>query len=310
MDDPHGKPSNSERSDLEARIRQAASAGRISEADRDIRLRNVTSAQSATELDLIRRELDQLEGTLAPAVPGAVPGVGGSYSPPPTSSSSSSRSTVGPIALALIALALVGVVVAASAAAFVALRGDDDGSSSVPLPEAVPINSEEPAPTAEPTVESPAPGVGIEYGLTESGIRSFLAAYRAKFGTSQVVELTMYDDYVIVRVPVPGKKRNSGWYYRNDQGWSDFGGVSANFPGIQPVDTARINVPALVRNIERARRTLNVESPSLTYVNVDHRPQFDDRPNVDIYVSNEFHENGYLATRLNGSLERAVPFDQ
>lgn len=43
------------------RIEQAAADGLISEADRDIRLNNVRHAGSETELDLIRRDLDQLQ---------------------------------------------------------------------------------------------------------------------------------------------------------------------------------------------------------------------------------------------------------
>jgi hypothetical protein len=29
---------------------------------------------------------------------------------------------------------------------------------------------------------------------------------------------------------------------------------------------------------------------------------------VDIHVANDFHESGYLATRLDGTVERAYPY--
>ena len=88
MDDPHRTPGDKDRSQLAARIRAAHDAGLIGEADRDIRLGNVRGAQSMLELDLMRRELEQVEASLSrmPApvatqgwAPGTVPG----WKPPP-----------------------------------------------------------------------------------------------------------------------------------------------------------------------------------------------------------------------------------
>jgi len=295
MDDPYRQPTSADRDRLEERIRRATAEGRITEADRDIRLGNVRSAQSLTELDLIGRDLDQLDGTWAvPA--GAVPAGGGS----------GSTGKVLGIVLAVVALLVVAGIGLAAVVVFA--RGGDQSSGTVDtLASPLPIT-----PGTGEEVEEPAPAEpaepGADYALTGPGIRAFLAAYRAKFHTNQVVDLTLYDDYAVVQVPVPGRNRHSGWLFRPGQGWQDFGGVSANFPGSRPVDTRVIDVPALVRNIARARRTLNVEDYSTTYVNIDHRPQLDDGPNVDVYVSNDFHESGYLATRADGSIERSYPF--
>ena len=67
MEDAQRQPRDSDRDDLVARITQAAAQGRIGQADRDIRLGNVGSATSLAELDLIRRELDQLDAALPPS---------------------------------------------------------------------------------------------------------------------------------------------------------------------------------------------------------------------------------------------------
>ena len=67
------------------------------------------------------------------------------------------------------------------------------------------------------------------------------------------------------------------------------------------------SVPLLTQR--RARRTLGVESVSQTYVVIDYRPQFDASPNVDVHVANAFGESGYLATTLDGSVERAYPYE-
>ena len=67
------------------------------------------------------------------------------------------------------------------------------------------------------------------------------------------------------------------------------------------------DIPALARNIARAKRTLNVEQPQ-AYVIVRFLRQVDDVPSVDVHVTNKFQESGYLATTLDGKVERAYPY--
>ena len=122
-----------------------------------------------------------------------------------------------------------------------------------------------------------------------------------------MVDLTLYETYVIVGVPVRGKARQEGWLFR-DGSWTGFGGVRATFPGSQVVDTRRLAVPALMRNVARARATLDVEQPSQAYVVVRFIRPPDAVPGADIHVSNEFRESGYLATTLQGRVERAYPY--
>ncbi|MCW2846297.1 MAG: hypothetical protein JWR90_271 [Marmoricola sp.] len=66
MEDPQRQPKDSDRSLVAGRIKRASDEGRISGADRDIRLGNVWNAQSMAELDLMTRELDQLDATPLP----------------------------------------------------------------------------------------------------------------------------------------------------------------------------------------------------------------------------------------------------
>lgn len=336
MEDPHRAPKDRDRSALIARIEKAADQGRIGTADRDIRVGNVRSAQSMAELELIGRDLDLLEQTLAPgtapsvAFPEPSMNVGAADVPAPAPGVSTAgweastgaavvegaKSGARGVAIAVVLLLVLGVV-GAAVFAVVAFRGGDESSGELfdPLPSvsvdpADPSDPADPGDPEDPADPEPAdPGEPSEpYALRGPAVRAFLAAYRAKFGTTRAIAMTLYDEYAIVRVPVPGKNRNTGWLYRPGQGWRDFGGVSANFPGSAAVDTSKLDVPALMRNIETARRTLNVEEYSLTYVNMDYRPDFDDVPNVNIYVSNEFHESGYLATTLDGRVERAYPY--
>jgi hypothetical protein len=175
-------------------------------------------------------------------------------------------------------------------------------------PEPIPTGATEAPPDDDP-VDEPS-GASGRYALTADGVRAFVEEYRATFSTTLVVSLTMYPDYAVVQVPQDGKRRHAGFLYRRDDGWQDFGGISANFPGSDTVDLQALDVPALMHNIGKARRTLGVEDISTTYVNLDYRPQSDEAPNVNIYVSNEYNESGYLATRLDGTVERAYPFGQ
>jgi hypothetical protein len=313
VDDPQRRPGDRDRSALVARIRSAADQGRISSADRDIRLANVASAQTMTELDLIGRDLDQLEAVL-PAAAAAVPTATG---PMPAAladqltdkavdvAKGTARS-FGWRAAFIVVIAVIGV----ASSALVAFRSSDDSpGADVELfsPEPIPTDvAVEPSDDPSASPGGDAPGGDPAYALTVIGVRSFIAAYREKFDTTMVVDLTLYGDYAVVNVPQP-KNRHAGYLYRNGE-WQDFGGVMTNFPGAQPVDLRRLDIGALAHNIVKARRTLNVEDPTQTYAIVRHYTSADEVPSVDIHVANEFGESGYLATTLDGSVERAYPF--
>ena len=321
VDDPHRKPGDRDRGALVARSKRAADEGRIAPADRDIRLANVASAQSMSELDLMARDLDQLEAALTagrPAPP-AAPAAPTPASPSPAlladkvtdQAVTVARTTVRSISVVtILILALVGI--GFSASAWLGSLGSDDNARSDELfaPEPIPSGATGGA-VDEPTEDSGGTQSPDDsaYALTVPGIQSFLADYRAKFDTTLVVDLTLYDDYAIVEVTQAGKKRHAGFLFQKDKGWQDFGGVQANFPGSRLVDLQALDVPALVRNIAEARRTLNVEDVSQTYAIVRHYSGGDEVPSVDIHVSNEYRESGYLATRLDGSVERAYPYE-
>lgn len=318
MDDPQRKPGDRDRSALVARIRSAADQGRITTADRDIRLSNVSSAQSMTELDLMSRDLDQLEATLpqAPAAPAPAPALTESMSTEMADKltgeavdvAKRSARSVGLIAAVVLGLVFLG----AGSSALLAFKSSGDDSSSnggLFSPEPIPTEAGEPVTDPPGTASAPVdPTGGPSYSLTVAGIRGFLADYQERFGITTVVDLVLYGDYAIANVPQAGSHRHAGYLYRVGSGWTDFGGVTTNFPGAEPVDLRKLDVVALVRNIARARSTLNVEEPDTTYAIVRHYTQVDDVPSVDIHVGNRFGESGYLATTLAGKVERAYPY--
>ncbi|RNM17297.1 DUF1707 domain-containing protein [Nocardioides pocheonensis] len=318
MDDPHRTPGARDRDPLAARVRRAAEQGRITTADRDIRLANVAAAQSMAELDLIGRDLDQLEAALPASTTAAPPWVTAPAGPSgepvaeelAQASVQAARSTArsfGVVAALIVVLALVGL-----GARYFSSSGSSSspgGELFSPAPAPTGDTGQQPghdSPSASPTGDTSAPA--STYGLTGPGIRGFLADYQNRFGTTLATDLTLYDDYVVVQVPHGGPHRHAGYLFRPGPGWTDFGGVGADFPGAQPVDLTRLDVPALVRNVARARRTLKVENPTTTYVIVRQYAPSDAVPSVDIHVSNQYGESGYLATRLDGTVERAFPY--
>jgi hypothetical protein len=321
VDDPQRQPRDRDRSELAERIKRTADEGRIGTADRDIRLGNVASAQSMAELNLMSRELDQLEATLAPgSAPAPAPQPGPTATGAPSSALDAAaiadqavvvaKSTARSL-LPVVGLAVVILVLGAVAAGVLAFR--DNGNSTSPtieLQDPLPFTPGATDDVSDPASPTESGATGTAYSLTGPGIRAFLKLYRDQFETSQVVDLTLYGDYVIVQVPVLGRTRHAGWLYRPDSGFTSFGGVTANFPGAKPVDTDRLAIPALMRNIAVARSTLKVEDPTQTYVIVRFFATSDQVPSVDIHVANEFNESGYLATTLDGTVVRAYPFGQ
>jgi hypothetical protein len=310
-DDLQRPPADGDRAALVTRINRVHDEGRISTADRDIRLGNVRTAQSRSELDLMSRDLDQLEAALPPAgtsAPTAPTSPYGAFDPKagvradPVTVEATPRRMVMALALVVV-LVLVGVA-ALFVVGYRVSRSSDEGTATSPGPPA--SGATDPAtPPDDPGADPPA---GPSYTLSASGIRGFLATYRKKFGTSRVVDLTFYDDYVIVNVPVPGKARQEGWLYRNGT-WTGFGGVRATSPGTQVVDTNRLDIAALARNLARAKRTLNVEQPQ-SYVIIRFIPGADASPRVNVYATNKFHESGYLSTTLDGKVERTYAYDR
>lgn len=313
MDDPQRKPGDRDRSELVSRIRHAADQGRIGPADRDIRLGNVASAQTMAELDLMRHDLDQLEEAVPSAA--AAPAWTGPTPPPVADQvtdaavgfAKSTARSIGVVTAVILAFVLAGV----AASVFIVSRSSDDSGGELFEPQPIPSLGTE-GPVSDPSPGQPSedtsPQGGVAYGLNGRGIRAFLADYRARFGTTLVVDLVLYDDYAIVQVPQAGTHRHAGFLYRPTDGWTDFGGVTANFPGARSVDLRALDVPALVRNIARARTGLDVEDPTTTYAIVRQYTPGDEVPSVDIHVANEFGESGYLATTLDGTVERAYPY--
>ncbi|MCX6396640.1 MAG: hypothetical protein NTV23_09150 [Propionibacteriales bacterium] len=306
MDDLHRAPGEGDRKQLRERINRAVASGQIGAVDGDIRLANVSSAQSLTELSLIARDLDQLEAARAQTVraaavaaPAPAQSEAAPFTPPPGQ----------PAASRFVPLVILGVVVFLVLVGVAGLFVFSTSSNNEVGAEQPPFVVES-ASAGDPVPAGPGdPVTVVRFERTAAGITTFLRQYRDRFGTARATELTMYEDYAIVRVPVPGRDRDAGWIYR-DGGWTEFGGVRATSPGTRVVDLTRLDVAALLRTMGRAKRSLDVEDATISHVSIDFRSAFDDVPNVRVYASNTFGESGYLATTLSGTLVRSYPYSR
>lgn len=147
---------------------------------------------------------------------------------------------------------------------------------------------------------------------TAAGLSLLIEDYEEEFGTTEAVQVELFEEYAAVLVPADGGDGRFVRYYYDDDGFSEQEGGSAA-DAVDLVDLAAVDVDALVGNIDVARDTLEVEEPEIQRVVIadDYDPSLyqalgdldfesDVPAHVLIVVSNQFSEMGSLATDLGG----------
>ncbi|MFF8770743.1 serine/threonine-protein kinase [Kitasatospora sp. NPDC015120] len=157
--------------------------------------------------------------------------------------------------------------------------------------------------SAAPTVKPPAkPSKDL---LTPDGVRTAVAAITAQSGGTKVKSLNVYATYASAQVPT-ADGRNYDWYdYRDGKVTKRAGGPMGKD---KPVDLAQYDwdvVPALLK---KAEETLNVKDPSSRYLVIDTFP-LDNVATIRVYLSNEYHNSGYLVADTKGTLRHTYPAD-
>lgn len=329
--DPNARASGGDRAAAIDQIEAAFKAGRIGSADRTIRKNNVASAATLGDLDLITRDLvgaapaaqsaptapmappsepagapvtDDSLWTPEPAAPRTelpAPPTEPAWAPPPqpTPERASPAGVAGrrkaswPLILTLFVIFDVGLVASLLVSGVVG-SGVDFGGSSQEAQTGV-------APTSN-VVD------GGDYDLSAGGIDHAIKMYADRFGTTRTLGATFYGEYAIFDVPVGDWTRHTSWILR-DGSFSKMLDERVNTPLQQPLDLGRMDVPALVRNLARARRALGVDHPEMVYAIVAF-DSFSEGPAVSIHVSNPDGSSGFLVTTLDGKLVRKYPFTQ
>jgi hypothetical protein len=305
-------------------IDDAYAEGRITAADRSLRVANVESAATLAELDLVVRDLRLDPGEVAPRMvppPPAQPAPPPPALPPPPPPQPKARgierdsvrgfrvtSQKGPnTGFKIGALTLVGVIVLISIGASLFVANLDVGDSVDVTTDPFPFPEDPLSPGELPTGEI-TDGPVDRLALTEAGLRWFVGRYEDQFGTSRVLRLTLWADRASIDRPVHSGRRHEMWSYR-DGAFEQYGSITTNSPGTAVVDLRQLRLKALVANIARAKRTLNVEKPETVYVIVAN-DSLGDGPEAHIYVTNEYNESGYLATTFGGKVVRSYPFQR
>lgn len=148
-------------------------------------------------------------------------------------------------------------------------------------------------PGAEPIV------VGPTALHTPAGLRAFIDGVRAEFGTTEIVDLTVYPDYAVLDMPVAGAPARAQSY--NYRGGFDLSGSSGSRDPDQPLtDLAALDVEKILGLLAGAGQTLNVDDPTVRYLVVG-----DDGsgPRVAVYATNnDTGEAGYLEAEPDGTI--------
>jgi len=318
VSDPQSRPRDGDRKSAVEQVDQAYAEGRITAADRALRVGNIENAATIGELDVVVRDLKLEPGEVAPQMVPPPP-----IQPPPPAhpAPAQGRSTALRVSqssgsgLRVVILAVVGLVVLVSVGAifFVAnVVGDvaDDvtgGTDPFDFPETagLPTFGEPTDDPADPT--EPAEPVD-KLALTVAGLRWFVARHEEQFGTTRTLGVTVWADRASIDRSMHGGRRLERWSY-DDGEFVKFGSITTNSRGTEVVDLRNLRLKPLVANIQRAKRTLNVEKPDTIYVIIG-----DDTlgggPEARIYVSNQYNEGGYMATTFGGQVVRSYPFQR
>lgn len=144
---------------------------------------------------------------------------------------------------------------------------------------------------------------------TPEDFADLVAAYEAKFETTDTLRAVIYPDYAVLEVPLRGSApRHETWVYR-DGSWTESGSASANSSDTGLVDLGDVDAAALAGSVRAAIETLNVEKPDNRYFIIDHSTTFETEPMISVYLSNKYGESGYLLTTLSGAVVATHPYE-
>ncbi|MFE7775115.1 serine/threonine-protein kinase [Streptomyces sp. NPDC057445] len=160
--------------------------------------------------------------------------------------------------------------------------------------------------TGQPAEVALPPSKETKHLLTPDGVRTVVKAFQAKTGTTKFVELTVYEEYAIASVPVPGSRAKYDRYtYRNGYASKEGPGGSLTSMDEGPIDVSKVKWAVLPALIKKADQVLGVPKPTMRYVIV-RGSVFESVPTVNVYVSDEYGASGYLAADFDGAVVNTV----
>lgn len=129
----------------------------------------------------------------------------------------------------------------------------------------------------------------------------------AEFGTSEVVEVNLYEKYAMVVMPAEGSAtRTITYQYDGDFDDVFTKGVRTPLAAGQPIDMSAVDVPSVIALIESTPAIVGLGDEAVTHVSF--RPGFgshvfeQNQPSVYIHVNSDFGESGYVQCDLAGKI--------
>lgn len=279
-------------------VEDAFRAGRIVQADHDMRIDQLRRAQTMQEVDLQVRDLRPVAAAAgAPATPVPSVTVSSGQQPWPlvnygpgssapaadlTAAAAKTGRTIGGV-VALVVLISVIVPIAGAVIAFVSARDSFPDFGDI-------------GPTDETTyLPGQPPGEDGVNVLTVEGVEALVDAVREEVGATFVFNATLYPRYAVVDVPTGVNDRYEAYYWdgRTLEKNTSRGSSTDNQIDLSLVDPAQV-----VRMVQTVHDRL--DSPDSWYVSISAFGDGDAQ--VMAAASNDFGENTSLIESLDGTV--------
>lgn len=298
MTSPDERADNSARSAAIKTVNDALKSGRIVQADHDMRVSQLGSAQTMQDIDLVVRDLRAASpvapGTIAPvpATPTGQPWPLVNYGPGDAGGTTPSIATVagksgggraiGGIIAAIILVAVI-VPIAGAVIAFVAARDSFPSFDTI-------------GPTDDTTyAPGQAPGKGGVNVFTVEGYDDLVSAIRDESDATYVYDLVLYPRYAVAEIPTGTNNRYQSFYWNGEElDLQDIKGTTDD----NQVDVGLVDAQKLIDCVTTVRD--RSDNPDSWYAIIS--DSFGSGAQMTCYASNDFGESTYIIANLDGTV--------
>ncbi|MFD5101218.1 serine/threonine-protein kinase [Streptomyces albidochromogenes] len=156
--------------------------------------------------------------------------------------------------------------------------------------------------TGQSTRASLPPSKQTKNLLTPKSVREAITALKAETRTTKFFEFTVYKEYAIADVPVPGSRtKYDRFVYRNGYAAKEGPGGTVIGGDDTPIDISKVDWDKLPALFRKADQELGIPEPTMRYV-VLRGPVFESVPTVNIYFIDEYSSTGYLTADFDGAV--------
>ncbi len=288
-----------DRSQAISLVEAALKAGRIVQADHDMRIDQIKRAASDQEVDLVVRDLQPPAAAAVAAAPtmtaGAPPATTQpwplvNYGPQQgqpvelTAVAGNAGKKIGGI-IAIVVLLSVIVPIAGVIIALVSARDTfDESNFGQPVDETTYLPGQAPGEN----------GVNVH---TVEGFDDLVGALQEETGSTQVFSAVVYPRYAVLYVPEQATGKRYAYYYWDGRSLEPNDSKSTSDD--PRIDLAAVNSQVLVDLLEEIRT--RVEDPTSWYASIDSDPTTS-QPRFSVHASNEYGEGAYLLATLDGEI--------